>query len=116
MVPGKTTKLRNGRVESRSGTCGADVSALSPIPAKFVGADVPSLPGCKALIGSAFMMLKAAKSRGGRCAVLRALLQYPLTPANAPRARTVHNQFPWLATARRDPPRVSARGHRAHRE
>src|SRR5436190_20996061 len=116
MVRGKTTKLRNGRMESRSGTCGAAISAMFPIPVKFVGAGFSSLPGCKALIGSSFMILKAAKPRGGRYAVLRALFRYPLTLANAPRARMAHNRSPWPATVRGAPRHALARGHRAHRE
>src|SRR5207249_7141377 len=112
IVPGKTTKLRNGRMESTSGIWGADVAA-API-AVASGGDFASVSFCKAISGSSFMIAVVARSTGARFAAQHALFQYPLTPVNALRARTAHNQSPWRVIARRVPQHAWALAHRGH--
>src|SRR5207253_2426715 len=114
IVPGKTTKLRNGRMESTSGIWGADVAAAPPIAVASDGAGFASVPSCKATIGSSLMISVAARSTTTRFAAQHALFQYPLTPVNALRARTAHNQSPWRVIARRVPQHAWARAHRGH--
>src|SRR6266704_2824553 len=116
IVPGKTTKLRNGRIESTSGIWGAELAAAPPIAVAPDGADFASVPFCKAVNGSSFMISVAARSIGARFAARHVLFQYPLTLVNTPRARTAHNQSPWRATAQRGLPRALARGHHGRRE
>src|SRR6266496_3339315 len=116
IVPGKTTKLRNGRMERTSGIWGDDVAAAPPIAVDSGGADLASLPSCKAISGSSFMISVAAKSRGDRCAARHLLFRYPLMPENELRARTAQNKSPWRAIARRVPLRSSARAPRGHLE
>src|SRR5438132_7234190 len=78
IVPGKTTKLRSGRMESTSGTWGDELAAAPPKAGESGGADFASVPCCKAISGSSFMILAAAKSRGDRYAARHVLFQYPL--------------------------------------
>src|SRR5207249_9608347 len=78
IVPGKTTKLRNGRMESTSGIWGADVATAPPIAVTSGGAGFASVPFCKATIGSSLMISVAARSTGARFAAQHALFQYPL--------------------------------------